>query len=74
MGLDKAETSSSELDETWPGPWGLEEVETSSSELDEAWLGPYGLDEVVVASLSIGLGNVTLINPLARIPGYRYLT
>ena len=44
LGSDKAETSSSELDEAWPGPWGSDKVETSSLESDEA----------VVAFLTIG--------------------
>ena len=44
LGSDEVETSSSESDEAWPGPWGLDEAETLSSEPDE----------VVVASLTIG--------------------
>ena len=33
LGSDEAETSSSELDEAWPGLWGSDEAKTSSSEL-----------------------------------------
>ena len=53
---------------------GSNEAETSSSELDEAWPGPWGSDEAAVVSLTIGCGDVTLINHLVRIPGYRYPT